>query len=81
MLYKQKFNTFIRIYDSGTPIINEKYEELPQYKHDIVCRWVMNWISGNNLLKDKDSFLSKFYQDRYPVYWKEAEILDKNNLL
>jgi hypothetical protein len=68
-------------YEKYGLFINEKYEELPQYKHDIIRRWVMNWIAGNNLLRDKDSFLSKFYQDRYPIYWKEAEVLDKNNLL
>jgi|TergutMp193P3_1026864.scaffolds.fasta_scaffold67659_2 hypothetical protein len=61
--------------------INEKYEELPQYKHDIIRGWVMRWIKAENCIKDKDSFLSKFYQDRYPTYWKEAEILDRNNLL
>jgi hypothetical protein len=61
--------------------INEKYEELPQYKHDIIRGWVLRWIKAENCIRNKDSFLSKFYQDRYPTYWKEAEILDRNNLL
>jgi hypothetical protein len=61
--------------------IIEKYEELPQYKHDIIRGWVMRWITANNCVKNRDSFLSKFYQDRYPIYWKEAEILDRNDSL
>ena len=68
-------------YEKYGLFINEKYENLPQYKHDSIRGWVMRWIKANNCIKDKDSFLSKFYQDRYPKYWKEAEVLDKNNLL
>ena len=68
-------------YEKYGLFICEKYEELSQNKHDGIRRWVMNWIEGNNLLRDKDSFLSKFFQDRYPKYWKEAEVMDKNNLL
>jgi hypothetical protein len=61
--------------------ICEKYEELPQDKHDSIRGWVMRWIKSSNCISDKDSFLSKFYQDRYPTYWEEAEMLYKNNLL
>jgi len=61
--------------------INEKYEELPPFKHDSIRGWVMRWIKSNNCIRDKDSFLSRFYRDKYPMYWKEAEILDRNSLL
>lgn len=61
--------------------ICEKYEKLPQCKHDAIRGWVMRWIESNNCIRDRDSFLSKFYKDRYPIYWKEAEVLYKNNLL
>jgi hypothetical protein len=60
--------------------IVEKYEELPQYKHDAIRGWVMRWIKSTNCIRDKDSFYSKFYQDRYPTYWKEAEVLAEYNL-
>jgi hypothetical protein len=60
--------------------INEKYEDLPQYKHDIIRGWVMRWIKSDNCMENKDSLLSRFYQDKYPAYWKEAEILDRHNL-
>jgi hypothetical protein len=61
--------------------ILEKYEELPPFKHDGIRGWVMRWIKSGNCLSNKDSFLSQFYQEKYPVYWKEAEALDKNGLL
>jgi len=68
-------------YEKYGLFICEKYEELPQSKHENIRGWVMRWIKAENCIKNKDSFLSKFYQDRYPTYWKEAEVLDRYNLL
>jgi len=68
-------------YEKYSLFINEKYEELSTDKKDAIRGWVMRWIKSNNCLIDRDLFLSRFFQERYPAYWQEAELLDGNGLL
>lgn len=61
--------------------IHEKYEELPRYRHDIIRGWVMRGIKENNLLNNQAHPECKLYQERWPQYWKEAEVLYQYGLL
>jgi hypothetical protein len=61
--------------------IYEKFEDLPRYRHDIIRGHIMRLIKENNCLDNQNSPFSKLCIEKYPKYWKEAEVLEKNNLL
>ena len=60
--------------------IYEKYEELPRYRHDIIRGHVMRNIKKDDLLTSTTHPLHKLYQEKYPQYMKEAEVLNKYGL-
>lgn len=59
--------------------IYEKYEELPRWRHDIIRGWVMIWLK--DIINNPQHPEYKLMQERYPKYWKEAEVLNKYGLL
>lgn len=61
--------------------IYEKYEELPRYRHDIIRGHVIRGVKDRNLIENPESPDSLFHQEKYPQYWKEAEVLYKHGLL
>lgn len=68
-------------YQEQGKFVYEKYEELPQYRHDIIRGHVMRGIKRDNLLNNPEHPNYQLFQTKYPVYWKEAEVLSKNDLL
>ena len=66
-------------YEKYGMFIREKYEDLPRWRHDIIRGWVMPAIK--DVLTNPNHPEYKLMQDRYPKYWKEAEVLHKNGLL
>lgn len=68
-------------YEKQGKFIYEKYETLPQYRYDIIRGVIMRSIKRDDLLNNTTHPNYKFYQDKFPQYWKEAEILNKYGLL
>ncbi len=53
----------------------EKYEELPQYRHDIIRGHVIREIKRDNILNNINHPHFLLFQEKYPQYWREAEVL------
>lgn len=68
-------------YEKQGKFIYEKYESLPQYRYDIIRGIVIRGIKRDDLLNNSSHPMYKFTQDKYPKYWREAEVLYKNGLL
>jgi hypothetical protein len=68
-------------YQSQGKFVYEKYESLPQYRHDIIRGHVMRSIKKEDLLSEPRHPTSLLYQEKYPQYWREAEVLSKYGLL
>ena len=68
-------------YEETGMFVYEKYEELPQWRHDIIRGIVIRWIKEGNWINEPESTEYKKFMFRWPKYLKEAEVLNKNNLL
>ncbi len=68
-------------YEKSGKLIYERYETLPQYRKDMIRCQVLRLIKHFNLLHDLDNPNISFYKEKFSSYWKEAEVLDENNLL
>lgn len=68
-------------YSKYGTFIYERYEELPQYRHDIIRGMVLRMIKSENLLDNKDHPLHALYQEKHPRIWEEAMVLSRNGLL
>jgi hypothetical protein len=61
--------------------IYEKYEDLPRYRYDIIRGIVMRNIKENDLLNNPFHKDYQFTKEKYPRYWKEAEVLYEHGLM
>ena len=61
--------------------IYEKYETLPQYRHDMIRGIIIRTMKRENVLNDPSHPGYRFYQEKFPQYWREAEVLDQHGLL
>lgn len=61
--------------------VYERYEQLPQYRHDIIRGIVMRSIKKDDLLSSPNHPNYLLYQEKYPKYWEEAVALDQHHLL
>jgi hypothetical protein len=61
--------------------IYEKFETLKPYRHDIIRGLIYRMIKKDNLFEDTKHPNYKHFQEKYPKYWKEAEVLNNNGLL
>lgn len=75
------------VYDSimafagkGT-FIYEKYEDLPRWRHDVIRGIIIRNIKRNDMLNDLGHPDRKLYQEKYPVYWQEAQVLYEHGIL
>ena len=68
-------------YEETGMFLYEKYEELPQWRHDIIRGLVIRWIKAGNWINEPEHQEYKKFLKRWPKYLKEAEVLNKNNLL
>lgn len=68
-------------YGEQGKFVYEKYEELPRYRHDIIRGHVMRAIKRDELLNNPQHAHYHLYQEKYPGYWKEAEVLYQHGLL
>jgi len=68
-------------YEKTGTFIYEKFENLRQYRHDIIRGIIYRTIKKDNLFENIKHPNYKHIQEKYPKYWKEAEVLNKNGLL
>lgn len=71
----------IMSYEKQGAFIYEKYENLPQYRYDIIRGIIIRSIKRDDLFNNPSHPNYVFYQEKYPQYWREAEVLYSNNLL
>lgn len=68
-------------YEKQGTFIYERYEDLPQYRYDKIRGIIMRGIKRDDLFNNPNHPNYIFFQEKYPQYWQEAEVLYKNNLL
>ncbi len=68
-------------YQEKGEFVYERYEELPQYRYDIIRGIVMRMIVRDKLLENQEHPTALLYQEVYPRYWKEAKVLAEHGLL
>ena len=73
------YKSIISYGDKGT-FIYERYEDLPQWRIDVIRGQIVRFIKRNNLLNDI-SAPSRFIQEKFPQYWNEAKVLNDCGLL
>jgi hypothetical protein len=57
--------------EKGT-FIYERYEELPQWRHDKIREWILKWIKEGGWTNTPDEPMAIFYKEKWPDYWEEA---------
>lgn len=73
------YESIIGYGNQGT-FLYEKYEELPQWRIDVIRGQILRFIKRFGLLSDMTQPASRFVQEKFPQYWKEAQVLNENNL-
>jgi hypothetical protein len=71
----------IMSYEKQGTFVYERYEDLPQWRHDIIRGHVIRGIKRGNWLGDTSSPEYKFHQAKWPQYLREAEVLREHGLL
>ncbi len=71
----------IMSYEKQGAFIYERYEDLPQWLHDIIHGHVIRGIKRGDWLNDMSSPEYNFYQAKWPQYLREAEVLREHGLL
>ena len=71
----------IRDYEKHGKFIYEHYEDLPQWRIDVIRGHITRFIKRNNLIEDTAHPSRNFIREKFPQYWAEAEVLHKHNLL
>jgi len=74
------YNQIMQYQERGT-FVYEKYENLPQWRIDIIRGTVLRFIQRNQLLNHRESSSSRFVMEKFPQYWQEAAVLDAHGLL
>ena len=59
----------------------EKYEELPQHRHDIIRGHFIRAVKNEDLINNPNHPQYNLFRERFPKYWKEAEVLFEHGLL
>ena len=67
-------------YGEQGKFIYEHYENLPQWRIDVIRGHVTRFIKRNDLLNDSNHPACGFVQAKFPQYWEEAQVLNKYGL-
>ena len=68
-------------YGDKGKFVYERYEELPQWRIDVIRGQVVRFIMRNGLLNNTADPSQKFIQEKFPQYWNEAKVLNDHGLL
>ena len=71
----------ISSYEKQGQFIYERYENLPQWRHDLIRGHVMRGIKNGDWFHDKTGEKYKFYIEKWPQYMREAEVLHQHGIL
>lgn len=74
------YESIIRYLHAGT-LIYERYEDLPQWRIDIIRGHIIRFIKRNDLFNNYTHPSLSFIQEKFPQYWKEAHVLNDHHLL
>ena len=74
------YESIISYADKGT-FIYERYEDLPQWRIDVIRGQIIRLIKRNDLIVEKNRPGRKFIIEKFPQYWAEAQVLYDHNLL
>lgn len=61
-------------------LIYEHYEDLPQWRKDVIRGHITRFIKRNNLLNDPAHPSKNFISEKFPEYWAEAKVLSEHDL-
>ena len=79
--YIQDVYEEILSYEKQGTFIYEHYEDLPQWRHDVIRGHVIGMIKRGNWLDDKSCKEYSFFMAKWPQYLREAEVLHEHGLL
>lgn len=68
-------------YGAQGTFLYEKYEDLPQWRVDVIRGQIIRFIKRGGLLNDSAHPSRRFIQEKFPQYWKEAQALNEHGLL
>ena len=68
-------------YKEQGKFIYENYEDLPQYRHDLIRGHFIRYIKKDNIINNPNHPHYALLQEKFPIYWKEALALNENGLL
>ena len=68
-------------YEKQGKFIYEHYEDLPQWRIDVIRGHIIRFIKRNNLIVEHDHPSRKFIAEKFPQIWAEAKVLKEHNLL
>ena len=73
------YEAILRYIDQGK-LIYEHYEDLPQWRIDVIRGHITRFIKRNNLLTDTTHPSINFIREKFPQYWAEAQVLSEYGL-
>ena len=68
-------------YEKQGKFIYEHYEDLPQWRIDLIRGQILRRIKVYNLLEDSAHSSRDFVSKNFPRYWEEAKVLHEHDLL
>lgn len=66
--------------ERGT-FVCERYEDLPQWRIDLIRGNILRFIKRNDLLDNPGHPSRRLIEQKFPQYWKEAQVLSRYGLL
>lgn len=66
------YRAILSFEDKGN-FVYEHYEDLPKWRHDKIRDWALKWIADGDWISKPNEPMARFYQDKWPEYWQEAE--------
>ena len=74
------YESILSYKDKGT-FIYERYEDLPQWRIDVIRGQILRFIKRNDLISNEAHPGYKFMKEKFPRYWAEAKVLQEHDLL
>jgi hypothetical protein len=68
-------------YQRAGKFIYEKYEDLPQWRHDIIRGHFIRAVKNEDLLNNPNHPQYGLFREKFPKYWREAEVLNERGIL
>lgn len=68
-------------YEAQGKLIYERYEDLPQWRIDLIRCQILRLIKRYDLLENSTHPSCTFVREKFPRYWEEASVLHAHQLL